>query len=241
LIHGLGLDSSMWLPQCAALQSEFRVIRYDVRGFGSSSLPEAPYSHADDLMGLLEYLNVPNAHIVGLSMGGRLALRFALERPGAVKSLALIDPALNGFEWSQGWIQKMKAIVHAARQGEMSEAKRLWRTHELFAPACRNADLASTLEAMIDRYSGWHWANRDLERGTAPGSGENLSAVSVRTLVVIGELDLPDFHEIASRLCAGIPHADLAEIAGAGHMSTMEAPAAVNDRLLAHLSSAALP
>src|SRR5271168_4532294 len=88
LIHGMGLDSSMWLPQWAALQREFRVILYDVRGFGTSSVPEGPYSHADDLLGLLQFLKAPSAHIVGLSMGGRLALRFTLEQPQAVKSLA---------------------------------------------------------------------------------------------------------------------------------------------------------
>ena len=56
LIHGFGLDASMWDPQWPALQREFRAIRYDIRGFGGSAVPTGPYSHSDDLLGLLEFL-----------------------------------------------------------------------------------------------------------------------------------------------------------------------------------------
>src|ERR1035441_1217725 len=85
LMHGLGLDAAMWDAQWPAVQREFRAIRYDVRGFGDSSIPVGPYSNSDDLLGLLDFLDARPAHVVGLSMGGRLALRFALDQPNAVK------------------------------------------------------------------------------------------------------------------------------------------------------------
>jgi 3-oxoadipate enol-lactonase len=194
LIHGMGLDASMWAPQWAPLHQEFRTIRYDVRGFGGSTLPERPYSHSDDLLNLLDFLDARPAHVVGLSMGGSLALRFVLDYPKAVRSLALIDSSLDGFSWSDA--------------------------------------------AMVHGYSGWHWVNRDPVRIGTPPAIEALATVGCPTLVVVGDLDLPDFQGIALRLASGIPRATLRTIANAGHMATMEAPVIVNDSLLAHLRAA---
>jgi 3-oxoadipate enol-lactonase len=234
LIHGLGLDASMWDPQWPALQQNFRAIRYDVRGFGASTVPDGPYSQTDDLLGLLEFLDARPAHVIGLSMGGRIALRFALDHPDAVRSLTLIDPALEGFSWSAAWRQSMDAIVRAAR-GDVRAAKQLWLAHDLFAPARRDPKVAAELAAMIERYSAWHWCNRDPALQPATAAIRLLGTVACPTLVIVGELDLPDFQAIAHTLAAGIPRAALRTLAGVGHMASMEAPAAVNELLLAHL------
>ncbi len=235
LIHGLGLDAAMWDAQWTALQREFRAIRYDVRGFGASSIPAGPYSHSSDLLGLIESLDARPAHVVGLSMGGRLALRFALDQPNAVNSLTLIDPALEGFPWSESWDRQMAPVLAAAGAGDVHAARQLWLAHDLFEPARRDPQVAAALGAMVDRYSVWHWRNTDPVRRPASPAIHCLAAVACPTLVILGELDLPDFKEIAQRLAAGIPGAALHTIAGAGHMANMEAPAAVNDLLLAHL------
>jgi 3-oxoadipate enol-lactonase len=241
LIHGLGLDASMWEPQWGALAQEFRAIRYDIRGFGSSTLPSGPYSHCDDLLGLLDFLGALPAHVIGLSMGGRIALQFALEQPGAVRSLTLIDSALDGFSWSEAWTRQMKAIQTAARNGDLEAAKQLWLAHELFAPARRDPQLAADLTAMVQGYSAWHWCNSDSARRASSPAIRELPRVPHRTLVLVGELDLADFQAIARQLAADIPHATLHSIAGAGHMANMEAPGVVNDLLLAHLRSCAGP
>jgi 3-oxoadipate enol-lactonase len=239
LIHGLGLDAAMWDPQWPVLQREFRVIRYDVRGFGASTLPAGPYSHSDDLRALLDFLDARPAHVIGLSMGGRLALRFALEHPAALRSLTLIDAALEGFSWTPAWTRRMDDIVSAAMNGDVHAAKQRWLAHELFAPAQRDPLLAAALAEMVGRYSAWHWRNADPVRRPETPAIKALASVSPSTLVIIGELDLPDFKAIAQRLAAEIPRAILRTIAGAGHMANMEAPAAVNDLLLAHLRASA--
>jgi 3-oxoadipate enol-lactonase len=242
LIHGLGLDASMWEAQWPVLQREFRAIRYDVRGFGASTVPEAPYSHSDDLLGLLDFLEARPAHVIGLSFGGRLGLRFALDHPSAVKSLTLIDSALEGHSWSGDWKQKMDCVLAAARLGDsagVQAAKQLWLAHDLFAPARRNAKLAAALAAMVERYTAWHWWNADPVRRSAVPTAKALSTLGCRTLVLVGELDLPDFRAIGRRLAAEIPRATLHTIAGAGHMANMEAPDAVNERVLAHLRACA--
>jgi pimeloyl-ACP methyl ester carboxylesterase len=238
LIHGLGLDASMWEAQWPVLQQEFRAIRYDVRGFGASTMPDAPYSHSDDLLGLLDFLEARPAHVIGLSFGGRLALRFALDHPSAVKSLTLIDSALEGHSWSGDWNRKMDSVSSAARRGDsagLQAAKQLWLAHDLFASARRNAKLAAELADMVGRYSAWHWWNADPVRRSAVPAAKALAMVRCPTLVLVGELDLPDFQAIARRLAAELPRATLHTIAGAGHMANMEAPDAVNEQVLAHL------
>ena len=239
LIHGLGLDAAMWDPQWSALQKEFRAIRYDVRGFGGSTIPTGEYSHSDDLLGLLDFLEARPAHVIGLSMGGRLAVRFALDHPNAVRSLTLIDPAVEGFSWSEEWTRKMDVILAAARNGDVSAARRLWLAHELFAPARLDPRLAAALEAMVERYSAWQWCNTDPVRKPASPAIKELATVSTPTLVIVGELDLPDFKIIARRMAAEMPRATLRTVAGAGHMANMEAPATVNALLLTHLRACA--
>jgi pimeloyl-ACP methyl ester carboxylesterase len=235
LIHGFGLDASMWKPQWPVLQDEFRAIRYDLRGFGGSTVPTGPYSHSEDLFALLDSLEARPAHLVGLSMGGHIALRFVLEHPNSARSLTVIGSALEGFSWSEAWTRSMGAIVSAARSGDAHSATQLWLAHELFAPARREAGREAALAAMIERYSAWHWRNADPARKAERRAIEDLSAVACPALVIAGELDLPDFQTIARRLAAEIPGAKLATVAGAGHMANMEASAAVNELLLAHL------
>jgi pimeloyl-ACP methyl ester carboxylesterase len=225
----------MWDAQWPMLQEEFRAIRYDVRGFGGSAVPKEPYSHSDDLLALLEFLEARPAHVVGLSMGGRLALRFALDHPKYTASLTLVDAALESFPWSEQWTRRMDAIVTAAKAGEIHAAKRLWLADDLFAPARRDPACAAALASMVERYSAWHWCNADPVRRPEHSASKLLATVSCPTLVILGELDLPDFHAIARRLAEEIPGAALRTIAGAGHMANMESPAAVNALLLAHL------
>jgi pimeloyl-ACP methyl ester carboxylesterase len=234
-IHGFGLDMQMWDPQLQAFVKAYRVIRYDMRGYGHSSLPSAPYSHVDDLRQLLEFLGALPAHLVGPSLGGRVALRVAAQYPKAVRSLVLADPALDGHAWTADWLNRWRSMTDAAKGGDLKQAKKRWREHVLFEPANKDPEVADALRVMIERYSGWHLAHDD--PGTAPlqKAGQMLSGISTPALVLIGELDLPDFQNIARRLGRELAGAELHTLAGAGHMSNMEAPQAFNERVLKFL------
>jgi 3-oxoadipate enol-lactonase len=235
LIHGFGLDLNMWDAQWQIFAQRHRVIRYDLRGYGSSSLPEGAYSHVDDLLALIDFLGSRPVHLVGLSLGGRVALRVAATHPTAVRSLTLADPALDGHTWTDDWLQRWRKMTEAAKRGDLNDARKLWREHSLFAPANKDPKVAGALRVMIDRYSGWHWAHPD--PGTAPQTpvAHVLSSISIPTLVVVGELDLPDFQSIARRLGQQMPQSELRTITGSGHMSNMEAPRAFNELVLEHL------
>lgn len=91
LLHGGGLDLTMWDPQVETLSRSFHVIRYDSRGHGRSTAPMGPYSMVEDLRRVLDHLGVQQAHVVGLSMGGGVALDFASAYPERALTLTLVS------------------------------------------------------------------------------------------------------------------------------------------------------
>lgn len=238
LLHGFGLDYRMWDEQAARLSKRYLVIRYDQRGYGLSSVPgPESYAHTDDLMALLASLDATPAHVIGFSMGGRNALRFALAHPLAVRSLMLVDSVLDGYTWSPEWQALWQSIDSTAKSGDVAGAKRLWFEHPLLAPAREQPAVAARLKEMIDTYSGWHWLHAD--PGLAPDTPAilRLDAVAVPTMVVVGERDLPDFQGIADTLASGIRGATKVVMPGAGHMVNMEAPGRFNNLVLEFLST----
>src|SRR4029077_5137260 len=98
LVHGFGLDMRMWGPQVEHLGARYRVVRYDCRGFGASGPfdPAVPYTHAADLVALLDHLAIGQAVLAGLSFGGRVVLQTALAAPARVRGLVLLDAVLDG-------------------------------------------------------------------------------------------------------------------------------------------------
>src|SRR4051812_18695011 len=103
LVHGMTLDHRMWDDQFAALAAYHRVLRYDLRGFGLSAIPDAPYRHVDDLAALLAHVGMERAAVVGLSLGGMIAVDFALTYPEMVSALIPVDPVIGGHHWTQEW------------------------------------------------------------------------------------------------------------------------------------------
>jgi pimeloyl-ACP methyl ester carboxylesterase len=237
LLHGFGLDQRMWEDQVEALAGRFRVIRYDMRGYGRSSLPTSqPYAHADDLFLLLSQLNARPAHLVGLSAGGRMAIRFALAYPQAVRSLALVDSALDGYVWSADWQARWNTIDARAKAGDLAEARRLWLEHPLFAPARAQSNVAIRLTEMVQDYSCWHWIHADPGLAAGAPAINRLGEIQARTTVMVGERDLPDFQKIAETLACGIKGAVRLTVPGVGHMVNMEAPQKFNSQLTSFLS-----
>src|ERR1044071_4372018 len=96
LIHGGLVDSRLWDDQMRPLSKHFRGARYDLRAFGRSAAAAEPFSHLEDLRGLLDFLKVDKATLVGLSLGGIIAADFALEHPGRVERLVLVGSGLRG-------------------------------------------------------------------------------------------------------------------------------------------------
>ncbi len=232
LIHGVTLDMSMWDDQMAALTPHFTVIRFDARGFGRSSLPVEQYTHHDDLNALLDVLEIPSAHICGLSMGGGIALRFACTYPERVCSLTLVDSVLPGFPFTEETGNRLRAVYTAAREQGLDAARDSWLNHPLFATCAEQPDVAERMKRMVGDYSGWHWVNDEPAVELDPPVTARLQQITAPTLVVVGERDLIDFHVIGQRLAHEIRGAELAVIPNAGHMANMEAPETFNQILV---------
>jgi 3-oxoadipate enol-lactonase len=230
LVHGFSLDARMWDDQVPALRDIATVIRYDVRGFGRSSMPEPGvlYAQSADLVALLDHLDVANAVLVGLSMGGLIVLHTAVVAPGRVRGLVLLDALLDAVEWDTESETAMATAQTAAVTQGVAAAKAVWLQHPLFAPARRNPAIAARLEHEIERYTCFHWTASDPRAPLEPSPYVYLEQIAAPTSVVIGDLDVPCFHVMAGVLAQRIPGARLVTVPDAGHMVNLEQPELVN-------------
>ena len=237
LVHGLGLDRRMWDDQMRALTPGHRVLRHDLRSFGQSADPREgePYTHAADLRALMQTVGMSRATLVGLSLGGWVVLEFTLTYPDMVQNLVLVDPVVRGYSFPGGWNRSLVEVNRVAREQGLDAAKERWLADPVFERSRELPGVAARLKTMVDDFSGWQFLHDNPHDVLDPPAIERLGDVSARTLVVVGERDLPDFHGMAELLATEIPSAELVVLPGAGHMSNMDAPEAFNDAVLAFL------
>ena len=240
LVHGFSLDTRMWDDQWAAFAGRHRVIRYDARGFGRSSVPVGPYTPVEDQAALQDHLGVARAHVLGLSRGGGIVIDFALAYPERTLSLVAADAILHGHAWHT-FGYDLARVWGLGKEAPLDVVKETWLSLPLLASAMERPDLAARLRVMVADYSGWHWLNRDQGRAVRPHAAERLAEIHVPTLILNGEHDLPDFHAVAERLAQGIPDAQRVVLPGVGHMSNMEDPAAFNRVVLDFLATCPPP
>lgn len=238
LIHGFTLNTQMWEDQFAVFARHYRVIRYDMRGFGRSALPtEEPFTAVDDLRALLDALGVSCTFVLGLSRGGSVAIDFALAYPGRTSALVLVDPALRGRAWSEDLSHSMDELEITARTQGVEAARQRWLAHPFFLPARERPELAARLAQIVAGYSGWSWLHASSERDADLPTPRPLEQISVPTLLVVGERDIEEFQAIAHHIASVIPHLMKRVLPGVGHMANMEAPEAFNEAVLGFLGS----
>ncbi|MGA9596049.1 MAG: alpha/beta fold hydrolase [Acidimicrobiia bacterium] len=230
-IHGFPFDSTMWIEQLAALEGLRRCIAVDLRGFGRSSPvsgdPLTMESHAEDLAAVLDIVSEERADIVGLSMGGYVALAFAESYPDRMRSLALIDTraGADSPEGKAGRDAMARRVVSEGRAAfaESMQATLLGPNASLNARArfrtmvegCPYETLIGALAGMRDR----------------PDRTSTLGSVAVPAMVMVGDQDAVTPPEQAAEMAAAIPGATLVTIADAGHLTPVEQPQAVSTAL----------
>jgi 3-oxoadipate enol-lactonase len=242
LIHGHSLNLAMWDAQVAPLvDGGYRVIRYDVRGHGRSEAPATGYTwqnYSLDLRDLLDRLEIDApARLVGLSMGGGITLQFAVDYPQRVASLVLVDSTVPGFDYSQEYSQTVEDLVQAVRrEGPRAALERVWLTHPLLAGIRRFPKRFQFVKSMVLAYSARDYLDETEYPQPQWQVIDRLDAIRAPTLVLVGELDLPDFRLIAEILAANIATARLEVIPGAGHLLNLEQPQVFNEALLRFLA-----
>ena len=237
LVHGFTGNRRLWDALWPALGAGRRLVRYDLRGHGQSEEPQpAPYRHPRDLAALLDALGVEACDLVGVSMGGAIALSFALDYPLRVRRLVLASPGIAGWEWSDGWRALWRPIAHAAQAGDLARARELWFEHPLFAATRALPAAAAKLRASIAAYSGAHWAEGDREEPVLPDL-DRVSDLAPPTLLLTGTEDLADFRLIADLIAAAAPAVRRIDYPGAGHLVNLERPKAFAADIAAFLEA----
>jgi pimeloyl-ACP methyl ester carboxylesterase len=241
--HGLLWSGEMFAAQVAALADRYRCVTFDFRGQGRSEVTEGGYDMdtlTGDAAALIEALGCAPCHIAGLSMGGFVALRLALRRPELLRSLILLEttadpePAANvpryrrlnlvarwlGLGLVAGPVMKImfgeKFLTDPARAAERAE----WRRRLV---ANHRTGITRAVTGVIERQ----------------GVADEIHRIEVPTLIVVGDQDVATVPEKSHRMHQRIPGSELVVVAGAGHTSTVEEPAAVTAALDDFLSGLA--
>ena len=243
-LHAGIANMHMWDDQARAFRDRYRVIRFDHRGFGQSSAPAGPASIADDVYGMLTFLNVDQAYVVGCSMGGGAALDFTLAHPEMVDGLVLVGPGVSGSpdDEDDQMAATWQEIQDAAKAGDYDKANelevRIWvdgvgRTPDQVDPAYR-AQASAMNRALYDHdaeMSAVEWQEAD------PPAYPRLESVTAPTLVIVGDRDLPEMQQIVGVLAARIPGAKKVVMQNTAHLPSMELPDQFNQILGDFLSS----
>jgi pimeloyl-ACP methyl ester carboxylesterase len=177
-------------------------------------------------------------------MGGAVALDIALAAPGRVSALALLDPALDGYEFSASLLESWQAEEDALERGDIDAAVelnvRLWVDGPGRAAGAAPADVRALVAQMQRRAFELQLAADAVEdRMLAPGMVERLAEIGAPALVLSGEHDVGDFRDIAALLAASMPSAREVTVPGAAHLPSMEQPELVEDMLVPFLLDSA--
>ena len=236
LIHALGLDWRQWRDQIAALAPTRRAIALDLRGHGQSDRPPGPYSlgqMAEDVYGLIEALGVAPTDVVGLSLGGMVAMELALRHPRAIRRLVLADTTS---EYPRAAREQFEERARTAETEGMAPlvagVPERWFTPE-FARA--HPETVAEIQRIVGANDPAAYAAACRAVGTVDCTSR-LGSLGCPTLVVVGDQDPGTPPAAARRLREAIPGARLVVIDGASHLSNVGRPDAFNTALLEFLA-----
>jgi pimeloyl-ACP methyl ester carboxylesterase len=240
LIQGLGADKHGWDMQRLALAGSHRTVALDNRGAGRSDKPHGPYSleqMADDAIAVLDHAGIDTAHVVGASMGGAISQFVALKYPDRVRSLTLACTACRNHPWRRELLASWAEAARTRGMGAMTKEASRWvigpRSFRRLWPA-----IGWMGPLALARPSHAFVAQCEAILAADDSQAEELVAISVPTLVMVGNQDIltprGDSEELADR----IPSAELVVISGAAHGFMVEHASTFNRVLIDFLARA---
>jgi pimeloyl-ACP methyl ester carboxylesterase len=236
LLHGGMLDCSMWDGQFDLLARDRRVVRYDLSAHGRSTLPPEAYWDHRDLGGLMDHLAIERAVLVGLSLGGRVAIDMALEEPQRVVGVVAVSPGLSGYRFQSDFhVENRKRMIAAWKSGDFDAVVEAFQRDWTDGPHRSAAEVDPDIREQVRAMARGTVESVMEGRSIQPPAIDRLDELQVPMLVVIGELDMPGIHEIADLLVAANPNAELVEVPGVAHMVNLEAPQRFDELLLEFL------
>lgn len=237
LSNSLGTTLDMWDEQASALREQFRLLRYDHRGHGGSSVLSGPYTIRDlgsDVLALLDALGIERFSFCGLSIGGLVGMWLASEVPQRVDYLVLCCTSAR-FEPPDAFDSRAKT-VRSDGVGAIADAVvERWFTPEFRASHPEVVEWGGSMlrKAPTEGYAGCCEAVRDADLR------DRLGVIGAPTLVIAGADDLAAPVDKAELIRDSIPNARLLVIEGAAHLANVEQPEEVTRALLEHLEAVA--
>lgn len=228
LLHGFPLDMRVWEEQSAALADAYRVVRVDLRGFGQSAA-SGPFSIealADDVNALAKRMDLCPFVLGGLSMGGYVALAYARKYPMDLAGLILADTRAAG-DTADGKKARNEMAELARNQGAKAVADRMEPKMLAAGTRARRPEVYALMRQMMEGCSPQTIAHACLAMRDRGDLQDELPSIPCPTLIVCGEEDVSTGPEPSRAMQRAIPDAEMAIIAGAGHLSPMEMPDAV--------------
>jgi 3-oxoadipate enol-lactonase len=222
LLHDGILDGSAFDAAWPLLCAKAKVVRYDRRGYGASPAAVAPYDAVADLDAVMKAAGVEHATLVGSSSGGGVAVDFALAHPGKVDGLILVGAAVNGFRPTEHFMKRTQTLVTLLSQGRLADAA---KDPYILTPGA-DAQRAFVV-ADLTAHPGNFGAAQMIKDG--PEVMGRLGEIKAPTLIVTGEVDIPDVQAHAGALEALIPGARRVIVPHSGHFLYLEQPQAFAD------------
>ncbi len=248
LLHGFTGSTETWAPLRASLAPRYSTIAIDLPGHGGSTSPTDPTRYAlsrlaDDIARVLDTLNVERAAVLGYSLGGRAALRFALKHPDRVSAL-ILESASPGIADPAARAERIAADAALATSIEADgvaafvdrwERLPLWAS-QVTVPGADRARLR--VQRLTNNPEGLANSLRGAGAGAEPSVADKLSQLETPTLLVAGELD-PKFLSFARQMAGLMPAARVDVIADSGHASHFERPVEFEDKVRHFLDTVA--
>lgn len=240
LLHGIGGNKLNWRDAMPALADSFHVVAWDARGWGESDDYDGPLSFddlANDLLRLLNHFEADRAHLVGLSMGGRIAMHFAERHQSRIASLVLCDTT-RGVE---GWSEEQRAAFVRSRQEPLLNGKdvsdiAISVARTLVSPTASEDAMAQMVDSMMRLHKESYL--KAIEANLMMPAHSQLGEIKVPTLVIVGASDQLTPPSEARAIAEQIAGAELLIVPDAGHLVNIETPkefnAAVRRFLLAN-------
>ena len=235
--NSLGTDLEMWAPQMGVLAANYRVIRYDTRGHGGSSVPEGHYTIdqlGHDVLALLDHLGVERTRFVGLSMGGLTGLWLALHAPGRIERMVLANTGAK-IGNDEFWNTRMDLLKGVGTQGLPASVCDLV-VERWFTPRYRglSRDGVARIRRMLEQTSGAGYGANCAAIRDADLRGA-LARIRVPTLVIAGTHDPSTPPALGREIATAIPDAQYVELDSA-HLSNLEQVGAFNAAVVRFLA-----
>lgn len=229
--HAAFVDSGMWDAQWNAFTQKYRVIRFDMRGYGKSDPVTGPRTRRYDLAQLLDHLRVERAALLGCSLSGEVMLDFVLEHPEMASALMVVSTVPSGFQMQGAPPPHVLEMIAAIQRGDTARASelqlRLWvdgpyRQPEQLNPIVRQHALEMNLAPV--RLKTRLTADTQRLNPLVPPASTRLDAIHVPALIMVGALDHPEILRAADVMAEAIKGAKKQIFADSAHVPNMEKP-----------------